>query len=104
VGKKSRKKKEREGRAAEKEAARLHAEAARSLKRRRTRALLTGIPIATVALAVIVWLALGDRRLTALVVVAGLACWIPILLGAIGSEIPARDRARAGSIDFGRSD
>lgn len=102
VGKKSRRQKpDREAIAASKEDERVAAEAALAVRARRGRALAIGIPVVTVVLAAIVYLAFEHRAGTALVAVSGLAFWIPVLLGSVGAKVPPRDAARSGSIDFG---
>ena len=71
---------------------------------RRRRAILGAVPAITALLAIGAWLAFEDRRAVAVILVLGIAAWVPIALGSIGAGIPPRDRNKAGSIDFGRRD
>lgn len=98
--KKSKKDKKREAReqAAAEEQAALEAFEAR---RRLYRIAAVAVPVVTIAAAVGIYLGMDDQQLAALVGMVGLAGWIPVVLGALGSRITPRDRTRAGSIDFG---
>lgn len=97
VKKKELKEQRREQQAAEREAA---AQAA-AKRQRIMRRLVIAVPIVTVALSLVLWLALDAPRAAALAGLVGVAVWIPTVLGSVGSEIEPRDRTRAGSIDFG---
>lgn len=104
MGKGSQKKIERAAEAAAKAAALEEAQRAHEQRARRNRIVLMAIPLVTAALATLAYLVLEDRRAVAFLVIVGLAFWVPALLGAIGAGVPPRDRARSGSIDFGRRD
>ncbi len=98
--KKSKKDKKREQRdqlAAEEEAA----QTAFEQRRRLYRMAAVAVPIVAGVGALAIYLGLDDRQLAALTAMVGLAIWVPVLLGALGSRIEPRDRTRAGSIDFG---
>lgn len=95
--KKQRKRDERERRDAEEKAAE---EAAQ--RRLRNYQIAAGVvPVITLAVSLAIYFAVNDRQLAALVGMVGLAVWVPLLLGVVGSRVKPRDRTRAGSIDFG---
>ncbi|MDQ3030835.1 MAG: hypothetical protein M3Y87_00300 [Myxococcota bacterium] len=71
---------------------------------RRRRVILAAVPAITALLALGAYFAFDDRRAVAVILVLGIAAWVPFALGSIGGAIPPRDRNRAGSIDFGRRD
>jgi len=93
------KKEQREQEAEEREAARLAFEA----RRRKYRIAAAVVPAVTLALAIGVYIGTDDKQLAGLIGMFGLAIFVPLLLGAVGSEVKPRDRVRAGAIDFGNS-
>ncbi len=103
MGKKAKKKDEKNLKREQEAAARQAAMEAAAKRQRLMRMLLIADPIVTLAVALPVWLLLDSPRAAALVGLVGVAVWIPLLLGSIGGEIEPRDRTRAGSIDFGNS-
>lgn len=95
------KKKEKQERREQEAAARQMAAQAAAARLRKMRMLGVAVPLVTLAFALTAWLAMDSPRVAALGALVGVAVWIPVLLGSIGSEIQPRDRTRAGSIDFG---
>ena len=88
MGKKARKQKADRGAIeAAKIEERAAGDAALEARARRGRALSIGIPVVTVVLAVVVYLAFEHRAATALVGVSGLAFWITVLLGVGGAAL-----------------
>ena len=70
-------------------------------RRRKYRIAAVVLPIVALVAAVGVYLGTDDRQLAGLTGMVGVAIWVPLFLGAIGSEVTPRDRTRAGAIDFG---
>ncbi|MBX3273515.1 MAG: hypothetical protein KF729_24845 [Sandaracinaceae bacterium] len=70
-------------------------------RRRRFRIAAAVLPVVALAAAIGVYLATDDKQLAGLTGLVGVAIWIPLFLGAIGSQVTPRDRTRAGAIDFG---
>ncbi len=101
MAKKVNKRELREQRREEERAEREAAEAKAQKRLRLMRLLVAVVPLVTLAFAIPTWLVLESPRAAALLAVVGVAVWIPVLLGGLGSAIEPRDRTRAGSIDFG---
>lgn len=101
MAKKVTKRELREQRREQEQAEREAAEEKATKRLRLMRLLVAVVPIVTLAFAVPTWLVLDSPRAAALIVLVGVAVWIPVLLGSLGSAIEPRDRTRAGSIDFG---
>lgn len=70
-------------------------------RRRRYRIAAAVLPIVALAAAIGVYFATDDKQLAGLTGMVGVGIWVPLFLGAIGSQVPPRDRTRAGAIDFG---
>ena len=70
-------------------------------KRRKYRIAAAVLPIVTLVASIAVYIGLNDKQLAGLTGMIGIAIWIPMMLGAVGSQVKPRDRTRAGSIDFG---
>ena len=70
-------------------------------RRRKYRIAAAVVPIVTLPAAIGIYLGTDDKQLAGLVGMVGVAIFVPLLLGAIGSEVTPRDRTRAGAIDFG---
>jgi len=68
-------------------------------KRRR---ILLGVPAVTLVLALGLYLNEGTRFAAGIALLAGFLVWLALALGALGTGVPARDRAKGGSIDYGR--
>lgn len=98
--KKSKKDKKREARE-QAEAEEQAAQEAFEARRRLYRIAAVAVPVVTLAAALGVYFGIDDRQLAGLIGMVGVAGWIPVVLGALGSRIKPRDRTRAGSIDFG---
>lgn len=98
--KKSKRERKREQRERE-EAERQAAQEAFEKRRRLYRIGAVIVPLVTLAVAVSVYVGMDNRQLAGLSGMVGLAAWVPMILGALGSQIRPRDRTRAGSIDFG---
>lgn len=79
-----------------------HLTAALERRQRTMRVASLAIPGVTVVTAVVTYLVTESAGLAAFVGLVGVGIWMPVLLGALGSAVPPRDRARAGSIDFGQ--
>ncbi len=75
-------------------------EAVRRMSRRR-RIIAALIPLVTLALSAGFYVGLDDARATGVVLLVGALMWFLYGLGMLGASVPARDRNRAGSIDFG---
>lgn len=88
---------ERDRRTAEREVAKAEFEA----RRRKYRIAAMLIPLITLGGAIGIYMATDDKQLAGLVGLGGVGIWILVILGLIGSSVQPRDRARAGSIDFG---
>jgi hypothetical protein len=101
MGKKKSKKQRRREQKEREEAERQAALARLAKRRRRLMAAAVALPLATLAGALAVYFGTEDRQLAALLGMVGIALWVPILLGLVGSAVKPRDRTRAGSIDFG---
>ncbi|HJL16844.1 MAG TPA: hypothetical protein RMH99_14365 [Sandaracinaceae bacterium LLY-WYZ-13_1] len=100
MAKKSKKELRRERKERE-EQARREAEALRLKRRRIFRIAAVVVPVITLAGAIAIYVGMDDRQLAGLLGMVGLAIWVPVLLGLVGSSVKPRDRTRAGSIDFG---
>ncbi|HHH29858.1 MAG TPA: hypothetical protein ENK57_16140 [Polyangiaceae bacterium] len=70
-------------------------------KRRKYRIAAILVPIVTLAISIGVYMATDDKQLAGLIGMVGVSIFVPLGLGAVGSEVTPRDRTRAGSIDFG---
>lgn len=68
-------------------------------KRRR---ILVGVPAVAIALALGLYLNEGTRFAAGIALLAGFLVWLALALGALGKGVPARDRGRAGNIDYGK--
>ncbi len=99
-GRRGRRASRRERREAERELEeRIRLEIERRAKRQR-RTLIT-IPLLTGLLALVSWLGLDDRRLVGVTILVGGLIFLMVALAGLGQGIRARDRLRAGAIDFG---
>lgn len=70
-------------------------------RRRKYRIAAVVLPIVALAAAIGIYLATDDKQLAGLTGMVGLAIWLPLVIGSIGSQVTPRDRTRAGAIDFG---
>ena len=68
----------------------------------RRRRILLGVPTVTLALALGLYLNEGTRFAAGIALLAGFLVWLALALGALGKGVPARDRSRAGNIDYGK--
>ena len=91
------KREERERDAEEREAA----TRAFMAKRKKYRIAAFVVPVVALALSIAVYVVTDDKQLAGLTGMVGVGIFVPLLLGAVGGEVPPRDRTRAGSIDFG---
>lgn len=64
--------------------------------------LLGLVPVVTAVLSSIAFWGYADRPAAGLIIMTGVALFIPTLLAFLGSGVAPRDRLGAGSIDFGR--
>jgi hypothetical protein len=70
-----------------------------AIKRRR---ILVGVPAVAIAVALGLYLNEGTRFAAGIALLAGFLVWLALALGALGKGVPARDRGRAGNIDYGK--
>ena len=99
MGKKKRAER-KEAKKAKAEAQRQHAEQA-ALRRQKWQRLAIAWPIVTVAACVGLHFGIGHNAVTGFTGLLGVAIWVPMILGFVGSGVQPRDNTRAGSIDFG---
>ena len=80
--------------------------AEQALQRRRLvrKRLLLGTAVVTLAAASVSYWVLDDQRLLGVTLLVGAVLFLVFALGALGAEVPPRNRARSGSIDFGTRD
>ncbi len=101
VAKRTKRESKRERRAREASDREVAERAARQ-RQRRLRWVAIAIPVITLAAALTTYGVTDDAQIAALIGLLGIGLWVPALLGAIGATVVARDRTRAGSIDFGQ--
>ncbi len=68
-------------------------------KRRR---ILLAVPAITLVVALGLYLNEGTRFAAGIALLAGFLVWLALALGALGTGVPARDRGKAGNIDYGK--
>lgn len=99
-GQRGRRASRKERRQAERELEeRIRVEVARRAKRQRR--ILIAIPLVTGLLALVNWQVLDDTRLLGVTILVGGLIFLMVALAGLGQGIRARDRLRAGAIDFG---
>jgi hypothetical protein len=59
-------------------------------------------PVLVGLLAIGLWLGAKSARAAAITGALGAIVWLTLALGSLGSQVPPRDRNRAGAIDFGK--
>jgi len=67
----------------------------------RRKTIMILVPVLTILITVGLYL-YGNKSIAGMTLLAGFLVWLGVGLGAIGSSVPARDKSRGGSIDYGR--